>query len=318
MGYRHLTEGERYQIEALSKAKKSPTYIAQQLGRSKSTITRELTRNSGRRIYQAAEAQQRYRQRLIEKGRERQCWHLVFDEVAVPLLKEGWSPEQIGGFFSNSEFAVSHEWLYQRILRDKQNGGTVYRHLRSQKQRKKRYGKPERRGQIVNRRSITERPAEVETRERMGDWEADTIIGANHQGAIVSLVERKSGYTRLIRVPNKEAAGVTQAINRALRPFKKQVLTITFDNGKEFAWHEKIAKALKADCYFADPYSSWQRGSNENLNGLVRQYFPKKTADFTKVTDAEIAEVERKLNNRPRKRLGWLTPTQVFSGKSLN
>jgi len=318
MGYRHLTEGERYQIEALSKAKKSPTYIAQQLGRSKSTITRELTRNSGRRIYRAAEAQQRYRQRLIEKGRERQCWHLVFDEVAVPLLKEGWSPEQIGGFFSNSEFAVSHEWLYQRILRDKQNGGTVYRHLRSQKQRKKRYGKPERRGQIVNRRSITERPAEVETRERMGDWEADTIIGANHQGAIVSLVERKSGYTRLIRVPNKEAAGVTQAINRALRPFKKQVLTITFDNGKEFAWHEKIAKALKADCYFADPYSSWQRGSNENLNGLVRQYFPKKTADFTKVTDAEIAEVERKLNNRPRKRLGWLTPTQIFSGKSLN
>lgn len=221
----------------------------------------------------------------------------MFDEVAVPLLKEGWSPEQIGGFFGKSEFAVSHEWLYQKILRDKQNGGVVYQHLRCQKQRKKRYGKPERRGQIVNRRSIAERPAEVATRERIGDWEADTIIGAKHQGAIVSLVERKSGYTRLIRVQSKEAAGVTQAIGRALRPFKNQVLTITFDNGKEFAGHEKIAKALKADCYFADPYSSWQRGSNENLNGLVRQYFPKKTTDFTKVTDAEIAEVERRLNN---------------------
>lgn len=318
MGYRHLTEGERYQIEALSKAKKSPAYIAEQLGRSKSTISRELARNSGRRAYRAAEAQQRYRQRLIEKGCERQCWHLVFDELAVPLLEEGWSPEQISGFFSNSEFSVSHEWLYQRILRDKQNGGTAYRHLRCQKQRRKRYGQPERRGQIVNRRSIAERPAEVETRERMGDWEADTIIGAKHKGAIVSLVERKSGYTRLMRVPNKEAAGVTQAIGRGLRPFKNQVLTITFDNGKEFAGHEKIAKELKTDCYFADPYSSWQRGSNENLNGLVRQYFPKKTTDFTKVTDAEIAEVERKLNNRPRKRLGWLTPAQVFSGKSLN
>ena len=317
MRYRHLTENERYQIEALLRAKKTATEIAHLLGRSKSTISRELARNSGRRAYRAVGAQQRYRQRLIEKGRERQCWHLVFDEVAVPLLKEGWSPEQISGFFSNSEFAVSHEWLYQRILRDKQNGGTAYQYMRCQK-RKKRYGKPERRGQIINRRAIAERSAEVETRERIGDWEADTLIGAKHQGAVVSLVERKSGYTRLIRVPNKEAAGVTRAIKRALRPLQQQVLTITFDNGKEFARHEKIAKALKADCYFADPYSSWQRGSNENLNGLVRQYFPKKTTDFTKVTDAEVAEVERKLNNRPRKRLGWLTPAQVFSGKSLN
>ena len=146
----------------------------------------------------------------------------------------------------------------------------------------------------------------------------DTIIGTNHQGVVVSLVERKTGYAKLIRVPSKEAAGVTQAIKKALRPFKEMVLTITFDNGKEFAGHEKIAKALKADCYFADPYSSWQRGSNENLNGLVRQYFPKKSTDFTQVTDAEIAEIERRLNNRPRKRLGWKTPAQVFSGKSLN
>ena len=318
MGYRHLTENERYQIEALLRVKQSPAEIARQLGRSKSTISRELARNRGRRVYRAAGAQQRYRQRLIEKGRERQCWHLVFDEVAVPLLQEGWSPEQISGFYGRSDYAVSHEWLYQRILRDKRNGGTVYQHLRCQKQRKKRYGKPERRGQIINRRAIAERSAEVETRERIGDWEADTLIGAKHQGAVVSLVERKSGYTRLIRVPNKEAAGVTRAIKRALRPLQQQVLTITFDNGKEFAGHEKIAKALKADCYFADPYSSWQRGSNENLNGLVRQYFPKKTTDFTKVTDAEVAEVERRLNNRPRKRLDWLTPAQVFSGKSLN
>lgn len=318
MGYRHLTEGERYQIEALLRAMKSPAEIARQLGHSKSTICRELARNSSQRVYRAAQADRCYRQRLVEKGRERQCWHLVFDEVAVPLLAEGWSPEQISGFYGNSDYAVSHEWLYQRILRDKQEGGRVYRHLRCQRRRKKRYGKPERRGQIVNRRSIDERPKEVEARSRIGDWEADTIIGTNHRGAVVSLVERKTGYAKLIRVPSKEAAGVTQAINKALRPFKEMVLTITFDNGKEFAGHEKIAKVLKADCYFADPYSSWQRGSNENLNGLVRQYFPKKSTDFTQVTDAEIAEVERKLNNRPRKRLGWKTPAQVFSGKSLN
>ena len=318
MGYRHLTEGERYQIEALLCAQKTASEIARHLGRSKSTITRELLRNSRGRRYRAERAQQCYGERLKQKGRHRQRWHLLFEEMMVPFLAQGWSPEQISGFFKGSAYAVSHEWLYQRILRDKREGGMVYRHLRCQKQRKKRYGKPDRRGQIVNRRSIHERAPEVAGRSRLGDWEADTIIGARHQGAIVSLVERKTGYARLIRVHSKEAAGVSRAICKALGAFKDKVLTLTFDNGKEFAGHEEIAKALQADCYFADPYSSWQRGSNENLNGLVRQYFPKRTTDFTKVTDAEVASVEEKLNNRPRKRLGWKTPAYEFWGKSLN
>lgn len=144
------------------------------------------------------------------------------------------------------------------------------------------------------------------------------MIGAGHKGAIVTLVERKTGYAKLELVPSKEAAGVTKAIVRALRPHQDQVLTLTFDNGKEFSGHETVAKRLKADCYFAEPYSYWQRGCNENLNGLIRQYFPKGT-DFTRITRAELAEVERKLNDRPRKRLGWRTPRAMFEGgKSLN
>ncbi|WP_189338911.1 IS30 family transposase [Chromobacterium amazonense] len=192
----------------------------------------------------------------------------------------------------------------------------VYKALRCQKARRKRYGKPERRGQIANRRPITERPPEVEARSRIGDWEADTMIGAGNKGAIVTLVERKTGYSKLMRVPSKEAAGVTKATVRALRPHQEQVLTLTFDNGKEFAGHQTVGKRLKADCYFAEPYSSWQRGSNENLNGLIRQYFPKGT-DFRTITCDALTEVERKLNNRPTKRLGWKTPKMLFEGVKL-
>jgi len=318
MKYHHLTEGERYQIQALHAEGFGPTAIGQSIGRCKSVISRELRRHRLSGSYRASEAQRSYRQRLQAKGTLRQPWGPVFDEITVPLLKEGWSPEQISGVFKGSDYAVSHEWIYQRIAQDKRQGGDVYKALRCQKVRRKRYGKPERRGQIANRRPISERPAEVEERSRIGDWEADTMIGAGQKGAIVTLVERKTGYAKLMLVPSKEAAGVTKAIVKALRPHQEQVLTLTFDNGKEFAGHQTVAKKLKADCYFAEPYSSWQRGCNENLNGLVRQYFPKGT-DFTKITRAELAEVERKLNDRPRKRLGWTTPRLLFEGtKSLN
>jgi transposase, IS30 family len=318
MKYKHLTQGERYQIQALFGEDLGPTAIGERLQRCKSVISRELRRNrTAQGRYQAAEADALYRARLRAKGVESQPWRNVFDRGIVPLLREGWSPEQISGVLADSRHPVSHEWLYQRILKDKQAGGDAYRHLRCQKQRKKRYGKPERRGQIINRRSISERPAEVETRQQLGHWEADTVIGTAHQGVLVTLVERKSGYTKMLRVMNKEAKGVTAAISSMLKPLRDQVLSITFDNGREFAGHETIAKSLKTDCYFADPYSSWQRGTNENTNGLIRQYFPKKCTDFTQVSDKEIAEVERKLNNRPRKRLGFKTPAQVFKEGSL-
>ncbi len=320
MNYHHLTEGERYQIQLLAGEGCGPSVIGRRIQRCKSVISRELRRNrNAGGAYRATEAQQKYQQHLQDKGVARQPWRLMFDEAAVPLLAEGWSPEQISGVFSGSEVAVSHEWLYQRILQDKVGGGLLYKHLRCQKQRKKRYGKPERRGQLRDRRSIHDRPADVELRNRIGDWEADTIIGTGHKGAVVSLVERASGFAKLIVIPTREANVVTQAIIKALRPYRDQVLIITFDNGKEFAGHLKIAKKLKADCYFADPYSSWQRGCNENLNGLVRQYFPKGKTDFTQVSQKAMDEVERKLNHRPRKRLGWQAPTAVFkSGKPLN
>lgn len=214
MKYHHLTEGERYQIQALNAEGFGPSAIGQRIGRCKSVISRELRRHLQRGRYQAGEAQRSYRQRLQAKGKPRQPWGPLFDEIAVPFLQEGWSPEQISGVFKDSEYAVSHEWIYQRVLQDKQQGGQVYKALRCQKARKKRYGKPERRGQIANRRPIAERPAEVEARSRMGDWEADTMIGAGHKGAIVTLVERQTGYARLMLVPNREAAGVTKRSSR--------------------------------------------------------------------------------------------------------
>ena len=316
--YHHLTEVERYQIEAHLRMGVNLAAIAAHLDRPRSCISREVSRNGGSTEYRAEHAQVCYREQLRAKGKLRQRWHAAFHEVMVPLLREGWSPEQISGVFRGSACAVSHEWVYQRILQDKQSGGLVYRHLRCQKQRKKRYGSPERRGQIINRRSISERPAEVESRQQLGHWEGDTMIGAGHRGALVTLVERTSGLVKIQRVASKEAKGVTRAIHRMLKPHRDKVHSLTFDNGKEFAGHETIARLLKADCYFADPYSSWQRGSNENTNGLIRQYFPKKT-DFTTLSDKEIAEVERKLNNRPRKRLGFKLRNQVFKeGNLLN
>ena len=190
--------------------------------------------------------------------------------------------------------------------------------LRCQKQRKKRYGMIDRRGMIPNRLSIDDRPAIVETRSRIGDWEADTIIGKNHRQAIVSIVERKTGFTLIRKVERKTAQAVSKAMTTLLKPYVSKVHTVTSDNGREFARHEEIAAALKADFYFAHPYSSWERGTNENTNGLIRQYFPK-NRDFTTITQQEIDTAMERLNNRPRKRLGYQTPNQVFfkSGVAL-
>ena len=195
----------------------------------------------------------------------------------------------------------------------------LWKNLRCQKKRRKRYGKAERRGTIPNRLSIEDRPAIVETRSRIGDWEADTVIGKNHRQAIVSIVERKTGFTLIQKVERKTAQAVSQAMIGLLKPYRKKVRTITSDNGKEFAGHEEIAKKLKADFYFAHPYSSWERGTNENTNGLIRQYFPK-NRDFTTITQQEIDTAMERLNNRPRKRLGFQTPNQVFfkSGVALH
>ena len=310
MNYTHLTREERYQIYALKKAGHPQSEIAIVLKRNVSTISRELSRNTGGRGYRPSQAHRLATERRAMNARmiDDATW-----QFAQARLREDWSPEQI-----SNHAAISVETVYQRVYADKRAGGLLWQHLRCQKQRRKRYGKHDRRGIIPNRQSIEARPAIVEERSRIGDWEADTIIGKNHKQAIVSLVERKSGYTLIRKVKRKTARAVRKAAVSLLKPHRDKVHTLTSDNGKEFSEHEQIAKDLDADFYFAHPYASWERGTNENTNGLIRQYFPK-NRDFTTITQQEINHAMKRLNNRPRKRLGFLTPVQVFfkSGVAL-
>jgi IS30 family transposase len=310
MNYTHLTQEERYQIYALKKAGHTQIEIANVLERSESTISRELARNCGQRGYRPKQAHYLSVERRAMNARtiDDATW-----QFAQEMLMLQWSPEQISG-----HAAISLETVYQRVYADKRAGGLLWKNLRCQKQRKKRYGKVDRRGTIPNRQSIDDRPAIVETRSRIGDWEADTVIGKNHRQAIVSIVERKTGFTLIRKVERKTAKEVGQTMTKLLKPYLHKVHTITSDNGREFAGHEGIAATLKADFYFAHPYSSWERGTNENTNGLIRQYFPK-NRDFTTITQQEIDTAMERLNNRPRKRLGYQTPNQVFfkSGVAL-
>lgn len=310
--YTQLTQEERYQIHALLKAGLDQTEIAMVLKRHKSTISREIRRNSGLRGYRPKQAQRladERRQTRVKPRISTSSWSTV-----ERLLREDWSPEQISLWLKEeSNVAISHEWIYQFILQDKAAGGDLYRHLRCQKQRRKRYGSYSRRGQLIDRISIDERPAVVDSRSRIGDWELDTIIGKGHKQAIVSLTERKSRYTLIKKVKRKTAQLVSDAIISLLSPVSGKVHTLTSDNGKEFAEHKTIANHLDAKFYFAHPYASWERGLNENTNGLIRQYFPK-NRDFATITQSEINKVMEKLNNRPRKCLGIKTPNQVFLG----
>lgn len=309
--YKHLSREERYQIYSLMKANHTLTEIAQLLGRHRSTISREVRRGRGQRGYRAEQACCKAQERSLGSRNARRIAPWVWPEVAFYLGVE-WSPEQIA-----DKLPVSHESVYLHVYADKAKGGKLHKGLRSQKPRRKRYlcGR-DRRGQIPNRRPIAERPAHIENRCQVGHWEGDTVIGAGQSQAIVTLVERKSGYAKLSKVANKSAELVSQAIEDKLKPLAARVKTLTVDNGKEFAYHQKVDTALDIQTYFADPYCSWQRGSNENFNGLLRQYIPKKRRMET-VTDEELTMIENRLNHRPRKRLGFKTPHEVFHA-SLN
>ena len=308
--YTQLTREQRYQIYALKKAGHSQSEIAKLIGVHKSTINRELGRNCGQRGYRPKQAHQFSEQRSQSKHHQRiktETWDLVESQ-----LRLDWSPEQISGWLRRTEQpTVSHERIYQYVLADKKAGGDLYQHLRCQKQRKKRYGTRDRRGQIAGRQSIEDRPVIVDQRSRLGDWELDTIIGKGHKQAIVSLTDRTARLALFAKVEKKTAEEVSATIIRLLSPYTDKVLTLTSDNGKEFTQHEEISKALGAEFYFAHPYSSWERGTNENMNGLIRQYFPK-DCDFRTVTDGDIQIAMEKLNNRPRKCLGYQTPNEVF------
>lgn len=310
MTYTHLTQDERYQIYILKKAGHDQSAIAQLMNRSKSTISRELRRNIGARGYRPKQAQ------ALSLARQAKDNAATIDAdtwlFAETKLAENWSPEQISGYLNvNDQPGVSHESIYKRIYADKVLGGSLHKTLRCQKVRKKRYGNRERRGTIPNQVSIEQRPALVNELERYGDWEGDLVIGANHQQALVTLNERKSRYTLIGKVNRKTAQLVTDEIISLLTPFSDMVHTLTTDNGKEFAQHERTAKSIHADYYFAHPYCSWERGANENMNGLIRQFFPKKMR-FESISFHDIEMAAYSLNHRPRKCLNFKTPHEVF------
>jgi IS30 family transposase len=312
MRYRHLIQEERYQISALHEAGWSQVSIAAKLGRHPSSISRELNRNRTVGPYQpqVAGLLAAARSRLSAANARRvpiEAW-----EFARQKLAETWSPQQISGHQRAEHLPrLSHESIYQRIYEDKHADGTLHLALRIHKQRRKRRGVRERRGTIPNQVSIDQRPAIVADRKRYGDWEADLVIGARHSQALVTLNERKSRYALITRVASKHAAGVSTALIEQLKPFALMAHTLTTDNGKEFAQHERVAAELKLGYYFAHPHAAWERGANENLNGLLRQFFPKHRK-LEEVTDEEIALAQHRLNHRPRKCLGYKTPHQVF------
>jgi len=314
MSYTQLTQEQRYQLYALKKMGHSLSEIAQVIKVHKSTVGRELKRNTGGRGYRPQQAQ------ASALARRAKSQPIITPEtwvVVKKLLRQEWSPEQISGRLRREQkLKISPEWIYQYILKDKHAGGQLFRHLRCQKQRRKRYGRPNLRGKLPNARSIETRPAIVQQRKRIGDWETDTMIGQKHQQALVTLTERKSRYTLLGKVIRRTAPAVQNQIVSLLSPMAAKVHTLTSDNGKEFAQHQQIAERLKLDYYFAHPYAAWERGTNENTNGLIRQYFPKKH-DFRKISSPQIQRVIQKLNQRPRKCLRYKTPFEVLYKTSV-
>ena len=312
-GYDHLSYEERCQIHALSKRGDSLREIARQLVRSPSTISREVRRNSGRRGYRFQQAnrfaiERRRKASLRPRKMTEALWALVREKLALQ-----WSPEQISGRLRrDGVVAVSTTWIYRYSWSDRAAGGVLYKQLRRSGKRYNRRSKSGAgRGMIPHRVDISERDPIVEQKTRIGDWEVDTIIGAKYQGALVSMVDRASKFTFLEPVSSKAAIGVRRAIIDCLDPVKDRVLTITADNGKEFAHHQQIARALSASFYFARPYHSWERGLNEHTNGLVRQYFPKST-NFHTIEPAAVKRVQTLLNQRPRQCLAYRAPAEVF------
>ena len=312
MKYKQISYEQRYQIYILLKVGLSQAKIAKLIGTSRSAICREIKRNTGKKGYRPNQAHQRAISR-----RQNADKHIRFtDDIkhdVTELLEQEWSPEQISEWLkANKEQYVSHETIYQFIITDQKNGGELYKHLRQgRKKRRKRIKTKDRRGQIPNRKSIDQRPEIVDKKERVGDWEIDTIIGKNHKGALITAVERKTKFTCISHVPRKEAGLVSKALIEMLNPYKKMVHTLTSDNGKEFSEHQKIAEELQTEFYFAHPYSSWERGLNENTNGLIRQYFPKKTS-LENVDIKIVKKTQDKLNNRPRKLLNYQKPKHLF------
>ena len=314
MSYLQLTPEQRYKLEALL-ASPNPVYqyqMAAILQVSASTISREIRRNERPRAgYQAAKAQT-----MTQKRKRVNTTKITgeLEEQIVSKLKQEWSPEQISGQLKLEKGSqiISHESIYKYVYRLQKKGSSLYEKLRRRrKKRRKRLKTADKRGQIQNKTMIGERPEIINNKERIGDWEGDTIIGKDHRGAMLTLVERVTKTTLIFPLKAKTAKQVELKIQEVSKQTTIPFLSVTFDNGTEFTNHENIAKNLNTIVYFANPYHSWERGLNENTNGLIRQYIPKKS-DFSVYSDEYVETIQNKLNNRPRKELGFLTPNQFW------
>lgn len=322
MTYHQLTREQRYQIASYLDCGLNQRQIAEKVGVHKSTISREVRRNRNRtpRGYLPRHAH------LLTLGRRhakvRRRLHRRHWAAVRRLLRRELSPEQIAQRARlEGVFGISHEWIYRYVAEDRRQGGGLHRFLRCQKIRRKRYGRCARvRGEIAGLRRIHERPAVVLTRSRLGDFEGDTLAGCRWTTGLVTLADRASRYTLLGKLKRKSASHTAAVVNQRLAHIVRQAKhhgiarsahTLTVDRGQEFAYHDRITKRLRLPVYFADPRSPWQRGTIENINGLLRQYFPK-TLDFSTLTARELRRAEHRLNHRPRKRLGYRTPHEVF------
>lgn len=311
--YRQLTQDKRCQIYALMKIGLDQKAVAEEIGVHPSTISRELARNRGEKGYRYQQAQRKADERRQSAAKYRK----MTDEMIAIVegkVREDLSPEQVSGWLerTRSEY-ISHERIYQHIWEDKKKGGNLYAHLRRQgKKYQRRSGTYNSRGQIKNRVGIEQRPAVVDNKTRVGDWEMDLVIGKGNSGVLLTLVERKTLFTLSTPLKGKHADEVAKSAIALLLPYKQRVHTITVDNGKEFAHHEIIAKALDCRIFFANPYSSWERGLIENTNGLLRQYFPKAMA-FDQLTQKMVDDAVAKINNRPRKTLDYDTAANRMS-----
>lgn len=304
--YHRLCGQDRKVIKNMKQAGNTQAEIAQAIGFSQSTISKELSRNRGKRGYRNKQADRLARER---KANKKSRPKVIVDEVKSQVdarLQLKHSPDQISKKLEKMKLKVSHESIYQYVYEDRKNGGELWRELRiNGKRRYRRRNKVGRGEKIPNRTDIEDRPAEVETRIRYGDWEADLIQGASGSGFLLSLYERKSRIGKLYKLPDKSSSETSRGIVKLLLGL--EVKTITYDNGLEFAQHEFVNDLLDCDSYFCKPYSSWEKGGVENYNGLVRQYFPK-GSDFREISAELLQQVEDEINNRPRNVLGYASP----------
>lgn len=314
MSYNQLTLDERYTISKLRMAGFGACRIGEIMGRHRSTIHREVRRNSvpirDTRTYCPTKAQKKRSGRLRKPRRGPQ--HNPGQYLRVEeLLKQQWSPEQVAGTLKKrGEFSISHQTIYRHVRRDRKEGGQLYLQLRQRHKRRKRHYGLERRGRLQGKRMIDERPAEVEDRQQPGHWEIDTVMGAgSEKPCIVTLVERASGHVLIGKLPNRTTNETNKRTIALIKASGLPFLSITSDNGTEFHNYPAIEAATGVTVYFAQPHHPWERGTNENTNGLIRQYLPKGVS-MADVTQAQCNRIAYKLNTRPRKRYGYDTPNQ--------